>query len=283
MGDKNYFPTIYLSAMQAKKIYKEFPFYVYDWGLTKSQVKQLSDIDVIVTDWKHSFVKAPFPLSLKIRFFNIINNPKASPKEKLRQSKYLLLDFFRNGKYGREWMLAQKIFVFEHLNSKFDSANVLFLDGDAILYNPIDELWQSQDSVVTTTIRRASEIDFSWGNCQVINSGVMIFHGSKDDRLSFIRAWIDSMNKNFEFLTEQSSLTRLIFNIDSDLIPSTNKVFKANHKLMTARIVPCEVYNYNWIEEGVDNKIKILHFKGGRHSEERLNPLLSKLGLTQIA
>ena len=46
------------------------------------------------------------------------------------------------------------------------------------------------------------------------------------------------------------------------------------------KILDCETYNYNWIEEGVDpNLNKVVHFKGGRHSGERFIELVKTLGL----
>ena len=87
-----------------------------------------------------------------------------------------------------------------------------------------------------------------------------------------------------EYYCDQTSLTRLIHAENPDLFGAyyrTGRVSIGDYSV-SVKTFPCEVYNYNWIEEGVDvEKNKIWHFKGSRHSAGNLEQLLASVDMDQ--
>ena len=62
------------------------------------------------------------------------------------------------------------------------------------------------------------------------------------------------------------------------------KKIKIQNMFVKVKILPCEMYNFNWIEELIENnslpnEIHVLHFKGSRHNLNTFNNLFKKLKL----
>ncbi len=277
MGDTNYFPTIALSALQARKLHPECKFAVYDWGFTDGERRFLRDeAKVITIDWRTQFVDIALPSSI-MRIWSILTGgaPLRVKQVLLREA---INDLIKNGRQGKEWLLAQKPYALLDWSNRVGAGGMLFLDGDAFLMGRIDEVWDDQCDM-SVTVRRENEINFAYGHCQVINTGVLAFNGNPRDRGNIIQGWIDRMQEKFEYLIEQSAMTRLVFEREQQLVRGGVKEFVAKAGCYSARILDCDTYNYNWIEEGVDpTRNKVVHFKGGRHSGERFWQLAKELG-----
>lgn len=282
MGDTNYFNSIALSAIRSKSIYPEAEFVVYDWGLSEKEVNVLrNELGAKVVDYKELFQKEPVKLPNRLSRIIQTFTGGGSLFFKYIQLKAIFAEFKGFGMAQKEWLLCQKPFVMLDWAKQSHHEYLVVLDGDAFLFNKIDELFEDEVDLVVTT-RREEEIDFSRGHCQVLNSGVIVFNNNLKNRISLIEAWIDKMQESFEYLAEQSSLTRLILN--DNLIPSIGEriEFFHNEKSFIAQIESCDNYNFNWIEEGVDKlKNKILHFKGGRHGYEQFKKLAFGIGLEE--
>ena len=280
IGDTNYFPSIALSALQARKLHPECSFVIYDWGFTEGEKEFLQGkAGARVIDWQCNFKDNPIPpASLTTRITSTLFS--AAPlKVKLMLIKATISDMAKNGQKGKEWLLAQKPYSLLDWSNRNPEGTILFLDGDAFLMAKIDEIW-SEQSELAVTVRRNNEINFSYGHCQVINTGVIAFSGTTETRQKIIQSWINTMQGKFEYLAEQSAMTRMVFNHEQAVKQNSVKQFDTQSGVYSARILDCDTYNYNWIEEGVDPiKNKIVHFKGGRHSGERFWDLAKSLGL----
>ena len=282
IGDSKYFPSIALSALQAVRFHPECLFGIYDWGFTQGERNFFDSMpNIRVVDWKGRFSHRPFP-DTYIKF--IWRSTRAASGWKLKikiffKSAYELAFY---GLRGKEWIFAQKPYCYAHWAKQPGIEKFIFLDGDAFLMAPVPELFEG-DYDLGVTLRRPQEIVFTRGRCQVLNSGVVIFGSTADKHSMIIDSWIKSMaTTSDECFMDQTSLTRLILgyedlrsNMYGEILDVTTDggVFKS-------KILDCETYNFNWIEEGVDPvKNKIVHFKGGRHSGQRFIELAKMLGL----
>lgn len=291
-ADEKFFKTIDLSIRQAARFYPHAPFYVYDWGFTVQQAAQLRQRkNVVLVDWKDRFVE--ISAAQKIDWKATVLELAKLQGNILTILKRFILHYvlFRKELWGS---LEEKVATTRHVetllyNKPFcmlDCLNrhrgpMLCLDADAFLIAPVDELF-ANDFDVGVTVRRPHEISFQFNKCQVLNSGVLAFGSRYPLNAAFVRQWIQRMETTFEYLVEQTSLTRLIHSENPE-------IFEARHNTGTVtsptgqivvKTFPCDVYNFNWIEEGIDSSaIKILHLKGRRHSEDRLDEILRSIDL----
>lgn len=277
IGDSGYFLSMAISVMQAKRFHPECNFIVYDWGLKPGEKEFLILQGAKVVDWLNRFVCRPIPPA-PARIGTTINS-KAPLRTKLRLIRNVVSGCVKDGGKDREWLYAQKPYVLAHCSELIPSGTMVFLDGDAFLVAPIEEFFEDPCEL-KVTMRRKEEINFSFGFCQVINSGVLGITGTHETRSMIISEWISRMQGAFEFLVEQSALTRLVFpEPDPAALGQTRRIVTRSGEFK-ARLFECENYNYNWIEEGVDpEKNRILHFKGGRHMESNFLRLAKLIGL----
>ena len=270
IGDQNYFDTIALSIFQINNIHPGTEIVVYDWGFTDAQRQFLDDNETVRRiNWRNSFIADPYDES----YLKII-------KRNYRKLRTLVSDLkkFYNKTPLREQLLAQKVYCFEHFIDTYRE-NFIFLDGDAFLYNTIDEIMNPSFDI-GITVRRRKEFSMKWNKCQIANTGVIVFAGGYGGNKKFITAWINEMKRTNEFLIEQSAITRMLFSYNKEnLLKYCDKGFCTLNGINYG-ILSSEKYNYNWIEEGVDrDRNYILHFKGGRHTRQNLFTLLRGIDL----
>lgn len=259
IGDSDFFEPILISAKQVNKLYPESKFFIYDWGFTDSQRKSLKDLpNVEIVSIRLQFAK-PF----LFLFLNYIGN----------LDFINLAKFIKNSK--KELLFINKVLCLkDHLDK--NGRNFIFLDGDAILINRIDEVLEDNFDLAFT-LRRQEEITLEHNNCQVFNAGVLFFLGGDNKNRVFLEKWYKKILHTREYLIEQTALTRLLQQYVDDFsfgqiinIPIENDNIKI-------KMLSCELYNYNWIEEfdleKDKDRVKILHFKSGRFD----TPLFAKI------
>ena len=132
------------------------------------------------------------------------------------------------------WTLSLKPKIIQ----KYMTDNLVFMDGDAILLKPIDELFKTtKDLIITTRESRHGKV----------NSGVIIFRKSLD-----VQEWID----------------KTIFNLtlnDNDKL-SEQRCFEDYAYKQLYHEVPCHIYN----SPEVHSDCKVLHLKCGRHKDDKI-------------
>jgi hypothetical protein len=295
IGDDAFFDSIQISVHQARRFHPQASFYVYDWGFTDTQRAELnaaSNVEAII-DWTDRFVD--LPVIDEVDWATVMQEVEAKRPSgpflnRLKRviSKYLL---FRKQHWKsweekgqahqqKEWLLAQKPFCMLDCLRRANG-RMVFLDGDAFLTRDVHGIL-SEDFDVGVTLRRLNEVRDGKNNCQVLNSGVIFFNGSSNKTQDFIEAWIEQMRDTREYLIEQTALTRLISQSNPRIFDGyfNQEVVSYEGTDIRVRTLPCDQYNFNWIEEGVNpEKTKIVHFKGGRHSDERFQNLLKEIGV----
>lgn len=281
IGDKKYFDFISLSVNQINKIYPEKKIFIYDWGFNNKQKEILKNKkNVILLSWNKLFLDVnitftSFLQKLKIVYGIRINNIRTFFSF-LKKKKYLKNQYSEFIK--RQMLFANKVFCFSHFAKKYKD-NFVFLDGDACVINRFDELFVDNFDI-GVTLRRKSEINLKFGDCTALNSGVIFFFGGVNKNEKFIKLWVKKTLSIKEPWVEQTALSRMLLEVDPYIFEDYYKevALGSNNEQINVKVLPCEIYNYNWIEEGFDpKKIKILHFKSGRYMRKILNKTITKL------
>jgi hypothetical protein len=299
MGDDKYWHTIYQSAHYINKLYPESNIYLYDWGIKDQNLRMIDSTlqNMHVVDWKRNIkdinnkvghIKNSYALKLHInkeskRIRKSIKNNIARFNFPTFLYNKLLVQSLKSLQF--EYKLLEKINCMKDFSNKIGNQNGVFLDADAILVNKINELFD-QDFDIAVTLRRKHEINFSHNKCQVVNSGVVIFGQNHKKRNKFLEEWEKEALNTHEYLKEQTGLTRLIqkYLAKDSFDYFKNVIFDFYDTKLKLLILPCDEYNYNWIEEVIKDKskinsIKILHFKGSRHNHKTFKNLLKDLEL----
>lgn len=284
IGDSAYFHTIYYSIQNANVFYPEAYTYVYDWGFTASQQKKFKENkNVAVIPWEKRLV------DISINF--------ASWRQKLRFAygisslKDLLLyiknasQILNNQTYPsflkREMLFANKpLCMLDYL--KHHGENFIFLDGDAILMQRIDELLEDSFDV-GVTLREPGEISFHHdGGCSVLNVGVLFFLGGQKKNILFMNYWIHRMKETHERFIEQSALTHLLHDLGPDVfIENKETTICIQDKEIRVKVLPCREYNhYRARSYGVTKDNKIVHFKSENYKKEVFYNFLEELGVS---
>jgi len=278
MGDEKYFLSIAVSVLKLSKLYPDSSVGVYDWGFSASQRDFLTSIDsVVLIDWRDKFIKDPYCDTFNKKIERFFFRGLRSFKIELKS-----IFFGEHPELKKEWILAQKPYCFKDWASRDNVENFVFLDGDAVLVKKIDEVVNSSMEI-GVTLRRPHEVSLRISDCQAINSGVVIFNGETDKNVHFIESWIKQMKSTNEYLVEQTALSRLLFASDHKIFRGfyDSRPISINDVEYKVSVLDCETYNYNWIEEGVKEKTKVLHFKGGRHQEANFIALGKENGLEE--
>jgi hypothetical protein len=272
MGDDNFFHTIKYSVGQVARLYPEAHFFVYDWGFTEPQVSDLAGDKVTIVPWVKKAHHLPFKTYVGV-FRPLV----------FRKTRWLIRSGFRRLQRNL-FIFTQKPFCIQDCLRR-SSGDLVFLDGDAFIVDRIDEVL-GQDFNVGVTLRRQHEIVFPAKNgvCSALNVGVMFFKGSMSVLEAFIERWNTEIEVTRDYCMEQTALSNIVARIRKDIYDGYNKtgVLETRGERVKIKVLPCEEYNFNWIEEGFDRqKNKILHFKGGRHSREAFEELREKIKLDE--
>ncbi|TFG23852.1 MAG: hypothetical protein EU529_06005 [Promethearchaeota archaeon] len=254
IGDKNFFPFINVSIKQVLKIYPTSKFFIYDWGFTPSQKKKINTYsNTILIDWADK-----------------LDREHGYKKIKKTYYRDTLIKIQRK----MEYLYNQKPFCILDCAKRIRE-NLIFFDGDVILINPIDEIFEDNYDIGLTVRFRKNILkglsNLKWG----INSGVIFFKLNSKPMQIFIQEWINEINTSDLLLMEQTSLVTLIKDRNKEIFNnnSNSGIIKISDTEFKIKAFPIPIYNFYRIIEGYnDKKVKILHFNTIKY----YNPNLSK-------
>jgi hypothetical protein len=133
----------------------------------------------------------------------------------------------------------------------------VYMDGDATLYDRIDEV-AGDDYDVGVTLRKSSEMQGEWYEehfeiVKYVNAGVIFFNPT-EATFGFLDKWEQA---TIEVGNDQWALNKLT---SPEACPEPYSVVVMNG--VRIKYFPCEHYNYYYFDEGLVQNIKIMHFKG---------------------
>lgn len=295
IGDRNFFKPIAISVQQVKKFYPESTFYVYDWGFDKNQREILNSLEsVVLVDWEGSAVDTS-PLD-HVDWVEVIsrqrkdNMPhggrKLGLKRTIKQLNSQMLWSVLKYRYGKkrlrfEKKAYQKPYCIKDCLYR-NSGPLVFLDGDALLMNTINEVFDKSYDI-GVTVRRSDEIDLKQNQCLAINVGVIFFSNSESCVIHFMDHWISNMRKMPEWCCEQSALTRLLIKKNTRIFDQLYCVTEgyADKGNVSVKTFPCDRYNFLcWAEEEVNTENnRIVHLKGWQQRSEKLETFFAETGI----
>jgi len=191
----------------------------------------------------------------------------------LGNPKYHLNDLEKINDYQKLLKIyCQKPFFIQHVRER-QKGKIVFLDADAFLINSISYVFDNEFDI-GVTIRRKDELDFSIENCQILNSGVIFLGENEFKTMRFLKDWAENVKISKEvYCIEQTVLSRMLYrSIDEAYIDNgfERLIQLSDSSEAKVRSFPCEELNFNWLIEDIDNeKVRVLHFKGGRHQGVR--------------
>ena len=163
-----------------------------------------------------------------------------------------------------------------------DEKTVVWIDGDAILVNPIDEINEDSSFDVALTVRPKRSIK----KTEYINAGVVFLKNNKMAK-AFVTEWIEAFPEmpkldivkkppNYGDYCDQTILEEKLILPNIEVVPWD--AFHTIQKIICGikvKFLDCEHYNNYWLVRksawkppGKD--IKILHFKGNQmHNLQR--------------
>ncbi len=170
--------------------------------------------------------------------------------------------FATKGYYEKEVRVGYKsksLFKPEMIKQCINTYNdfTVYLDGDAQLYDSIDEV-TNDDYDVGVTVRDFSELDSEWYRShyeivKYVNAGVIFLRPTNATK-KFIDNWIEMTKK---YGNDQQALNHLVC---TDEYPEINGIASLNG--VRVKYFPAKKYNFYYFEEGLAPDIKIYHFKG---------------------
>ncbi len=140
---------------------------------------------------------------------------------------------------------------------KGTGGHIIWIDTDAFIIKPIV---LTDDFDVGVMMRRQSERGRSSfpDITGYLNAGVIFFKGTEKAR-EFVREW---EKKTLELGSDQHALNELVREVTD--LTEYDKIFVRGG--VRIKVFRCDEYNYYYLEEGVSDEARILHFKGGRRS-----------------
>ena len=139
---------------------------------------------------------------------------------------------------------------------------VAYLDADTLIKADISELERDLSWDVGVTLRRPNErhtenVGPFAHISGYINAGVIFFKANAKAR-EFVNRWIDEMPKTTSG-SDQEALNRTVFWATD--VMEHGKIYEWNG--IRIKIFSCDEYNYKYIDEGIKDGAKILHFCAG--------------------
>ncbi len=284
VANEQYFETLLISVKQVKKFYPNSTFYIYDWGLTDRSKKALELVgNIKLIEWKLLFVDIHTERSIRFQFLKSLTILRDAVINILRnQTTNKSLDNILDAQKF-EMKLYNNFLCIENFQKNVPG-QFIFIDADAFLIDSVDELLDGSFGI-GLTVRRKHEFSYAHNDCAVLNGGVLFFFGNDDKNASFIKAWHMEIDETRETICNQTSIVRMLRKKQKDIFENTNTINQVTlaGNRVNIKILPCDVYNFSWIEEFNTQqhigKVKVLHFKSGRFKTGIFKKIVKELAL----
>lgn len=197
-------------------------------------------------------------------------------------------EFVRNKKRVIH-LWAQKAVCCQDCLEKTDR-NIVFLDADAFVWQPLEPVFL-KDFDVALTLRRLPDINIGIDRAvkcsepvpyHAVNAGV-IFLKNNDAARWFVTLWIEKMLSMKYFMVEQTALSQLVLDADKTAFTEYEKDIRIERDGLSVKVklLPCERYNNFYISDEdftfesdvQSDNVCVAHFKGHLHRKEYLASL----------
>lgn len=278
MANKDYYEILSHQILNSLSIYPQVEYVIIDIGLEYHQanrlnkIKRLKIIKLKEIDLNYDFYNQLVSTAKKAHNSTIKKTHTLKNYIKYNLLKRVQLNSYNNSFFSEIYFLTKIIAIKKAISKR---EKYLFLDADAFLINKIDELLDSKVKIGFTS-RDTSEYNFKKNQCTVINSGVIYFNNLDGDIEKFLNYWLSYAQSNFEKISEQTSLTRIIekqLGLDFLYKFDTQAILNTDNNNYLISIFDYKKFNYSKVELGFNKKLNyIIHLKSGRWNRDNLQP-----------
>lgn len=220
MGNSAYYFLLEKNIDFIRRTYPTARILCYDWGDNRGRAAfACDDPNVTVVDWGPriadiSRIRAETPFAQQ-QMLALRYNARFKRTLARRLTKAVLKRLPRSPLAAPaiaaglrfENMLMQKVPCMRDALTRTGDEGLVFLDADAFLLRPLDDLFARDDFDVAVTL--IDTPNWERDQCAVINSGVIFFRRPAAG-LALVEAWSKAMETCNEWLREQTALTRMI-------------------------------------------------------------------------
>ncbi|NQW00102.1 MAG: hypothetical protein HQ483_10425 [Rhodospirillales bacterium] len=280
------------NCAQVRTHYQDAPLIIYDFGLKTDQIAELErrfqPLEVVnwhakIEDFQGIWESTSEPQKRKLAL--ALNARQVGIRKRLKKA---LFKRFPSSRFARamkikairfENLLIQKIRCMRDASDRAADDRLVFLDADALLFQPIDDAF---DTTADITLTVMSKISWAYNACFVLNSGVLFFGPDRQLRNRFLDAWWSEAHANDEWLREQSALVRMIERSvpRDDFAPEKRVTVDLDGGPVRLRFVACEEFNFFDMENRESAAFpdsRIYHFTGRRQKPEIFRAILATL------
>ena len=292
IGDANYFHMMRENVQQIISIYPDSRIFIFDYGLNREnkEILTASSGRIEIIDWQSqlddiSIIKRNLSDDLKRKLTMGYNARRTGFLKRVR--KFFIKRFPESGVVQKveyaalrfENLLLQKIKCMQHASHLCAGEKLIYLDSDALLFKPIDDVFEAEADINITLIDGLPCWDIN--NCSIVNSGVIFFNANTEARNAFLGEWWEQALVTDEWLREQTAITRLlekesraIFEIERSTALSFGGVETK------VRFLSCNEFNFFQMENREFDSFpdaRIFHFTDRRQEKDLFNEILSHL------
>ncbi|MHA1598827.1 MAG: putative nucleotide-diphospho-sugar transferase [Alphaproteobacteria bacterium] len=292
-GDANYYFLLRENCVQVRALYPDARILVYDFGLQAAQATALEEDfpPLQVIDWRAQIddiddFSANVTDTQRHKLALAFNARKQGAAKRLR--KFILKRFPESGiskaieaKALRfENLLAQKIRCMRDASERVGAEPLVFLDADAMLFKPIDDVFDDDAADVTVTV--IDKISWEYNFCFVLNSGVIFFGPNVEARDALLDGWWRATLLNEEWLREQTALVRMLEAAGGRQMfrggqTENLKIGDAHVRVHVAACSEFNFYDMENIEPQDFPDARIYHFTGRRQQPAMFAPIMEYL------
>ncbi|MGE5505515.1 MAG: hypothetical protein ACM31L_13925 [Actinomycetota bacterium] len=289
MGSGKYYPLLAQNVEQIRKVYPDARVLVYDWGDDTGRARfshpaagvevidwtaRISDVDALAASIPER-QRVDLAISYNARFTRDLRQRLRKAVLKRWPRSILARPLIRAGLVF-ENMLVQKVPCMIDASRRVGEGRMVFLDADAFLVRPLDDLFDGHDFDVAVTLmaRPNWEVD----RCSVVNSGVIFFGARPGPRGAFLAAWNEAVGRCTEWLREQTGLVRMLAGPAPDLFAPWNTAEVAlGGQAVRLLALACAEFNNTDRDTAFDGNARVIHLANTAHNQAVVREFLAKV------
>ncbi len=288
MVDEKYAGPLPVSIRQALRFYPEAKYYVYGSDLKPETIAKLKAIspNVIVHEWTMLYLPVAVKYNRRFVRMKVLGMLRDIVKSYFtgRFENRSMESLFASQRF--EVIIQNKLRAIKHHNDTYKKPFV-FIDADAFLINPFDELLDGSYDI-GFTVREKARHSYAHNRCALLFAGIFWFMGDYDTNRAFIDEWCEEARKTDEMNSEQTSLARWLHRLKPDIYDETDVTHNLTigGRSIRVKTLDANIYNATAFEgpEGFDAKrdrerVKVLHLKNSRFETPLFKKLADDLGI----
>jgi hypothetical protein len=289
MGSGKYYPLLSQNIDQIRKVYADARVLVYDWGDQRGRASfrhaaagvevidwtaRISDVDALAATIPER-QRIELAISYNARFTRTLAQRLRKAVLKRWPQSLLARPLIRAGLVF-ENMLVQKVPCMIDASNRVGAERMVFLDADAFLARPLDDLFAGHDFDAAVTLMARPNWDRD--RCSVVNSGVIFFGPRPEPRLAFLSAWNEAVGRCTEWLREQTALVRMLAEPAPDLFTPWNTAEVAvNGQTVRLLALACAEFNNTDRDTAFDGHARVIHLANTAHNQAVVREFLARI------